>query len=109
MKLRLIDVMFRPVRTSRALIKLLRDVHLNVQFEEPRAPEVKSGFVVLASKYMMPSSTYNMIKQDLVVVDYDYKGGKIWKRNHEQKVSVDEVPFETAVVMLVNERLDKAT
>lgn len=108
MKLRLLDVMFRPLRTSRALVRLLRNVHLNVVFAPPKTPEVKSGFVVLANKYMMPSSTFNMIKHDLVVVDYDYKGGKVWKRRSEQEVSVDEVPFETAVVMLVNERLEKA-
>lgn len=112
MRLRLLDVMLRPWRTSRQLIKLLRNVHLNVVFEPPKTKSPASEYVVIGSRFMMPASSFNMIRSSIVLVDYDYASGsgKIWKRRKttEQTVEFDEIPFETVVSMLVNERLDKA-
>lgn len=112
MRLRLLDVMIRPWRTSRELIRLLRDVHLNVEFEPAKSKDAMSDFVVIGGRFMMPSGVFNMIKSSIVLVEYDYVSGhgKVWKRKptKDQNIDHDEIPLETAVVMLVNERMDKA-
>lgn len=111
MRLRLLDVMFKPWRTSRALIKLLRNVHLNVQFEPAQSNSTLSEYVVFGNRYMLPAAVFNMVKSSITLVDYDYTSGhgKTWKRRpaKEQVIEHDDIPLETAVVMLINERMDK--
>jgi len=107
MKLRLIDVMFRPIRTSRKIIKLLKDVQLEPKFAPIARPESESNYVVVNNPVMMPAGIYNMIKDSLIRTDTDYVGGKwLTKRHKDQEIRTTKVSFEEAVCMLVQERME---
>jgi hypothetical protein len=44
-----------------------------------------------------------------VVIESDgYGAAKQWKRKKNQDISITSIPFEQAVVMCVNERLEKS-
>ena len=108
--MRLIDLVFRPIKSSKTILRILRDCEMNIEFK-PKRPNTKieSGFVVLGSSYMMPASSFKLIEQDIVKVDYDgYGDSRIWKRHKDQSVGVQKVSFEQAVAMCVNEKLEAA-
>lgn len=108
--MRLIDIVFRPIKTSKLILRIMRESEINIEFK-PKRPDTKveSGFVVLGHHYMMPTSTFKMIEQSIVKVDYNgYGDARIWKRQQDQSISLTTVSFEQAVAMCVNEKLEKA-
>lgn len=108
--MRLIDIVFRPIKTSRLILRILRESEINIEFKPKRPPsKIDSGFVVLGSSYMMPASSFKLIAQDIVKVDYDgYGDSRIWRRHKDQSISPTTVSFEQAVAMCVNEKLEAA-
>jgi len=86
-------------------------VNMEVTFDpiKRETKEHPSGFVSVNSTFMIPAAVYEMIKHNIVVVDYEgYGKDRVWKRKKNQEVSLTHIPYEQAVVMLVNERLEKA-
>jgi len=108
--MRLIDIVFRPIKTSKLILRIMRESEINIEFK-PKRPNIKieSGFVVLGSSYMMPASSLKLIEDTIVKVDYDgYGDSRIWKRHKDQSIGVQKVSFEQAVAMCVNEKLEQA-
>lgn len=102
--------MFRPIRTSKLILRILRESEINIEFN-PKRPDTKieSGFVVLGHYYMMPASSFKLIEDTIVKVDSDgYGDNRVWYRKKEQELTVQAVSFEQAVAMCVNEKLEAA-
>ena len=109
--MRLIDIVFRPIKTSRTILRILRDSEVQIEFK-PRKVDFKkekmSEFVVLGHYYMMPASSLNLIRDSIVMVDYDgYGDNRVWRRS-KQDMTIHEVSFAQAVAMCVNEKLEAA-
>jgi hypothetical protein len=109
---RLIDLVFRPIRTSREMVRIMKQCEIKIEFK-PAAPiqkhEKMSEFVVVAHDLMMPASTYHLIKDTLVKVSGSgYGDNRIWARAKSQEISVEKVSFAQAVAMCVNEKLEAA-
>lgn len=110
--MRLIDFVFRPIKTARFILRVVRDCEVKVEFN-PRRKELvnekMSEFVVLGNYYMMPASSLKLIQDTIVKVDYNgYGKDRIWKRNADQDLNVLAVSFAQAVAMCVNEKLEAA-
>lgn len=110
--MRLIDIVFRPIRTSRMILRIMRETEMSIEFK-PKRPSVfedkMSEFVVLGHYYMMPASSLKLIEDTIVKVDSNgYGENKIWYRKKEQELTVQKVSFAQAVAMCVNEKLEAA-
>lgn len=108
--MRLIDIVFRPIRTSRTILRILRESEINIEFK-PKRPDVvlESGFIVLGHYHMMPASSFKLIEQSIVKVDSSgYGKDAIWRRQKDQSLTVTKISFEQAVAMCVNEKLEAA-
>lgn len=110
--MRLIDFVFRPIKTARFMLRILRDCEVKVEFKPRRANFHKdelSEFVVLGHYYMMPASSLKLIEDTIVMVDSNgYGDNKIWHRKKDQSLSAQKVSFAQAVAMCVNEKLEAA-
>ena len=104
MQIRLIDVMFRPVRTARKLIRLLKDVELQPVLTQTDRKLVSEDWVVLGGTYMIPSGVYNMICSSIKVVDYDWKT-ELFSLKKDQTLSPRVLSHGEIVAMAVAERL----
>ena len=113
MKIRLLDLLCRPWSVSRQMIRALKDMHVNMEvvYGKPiiETKEYPSGYVTINSTFMIPVSSFKLIEQDIVVVESEgYGSSRTWKRKKNQDVSISQITYEQAIVMLVNERLDNA-
>ena len=110
--MRLIDIVFRPIKTARFILRVVRDCEVKIEYNPKRkslAAEKMSEFVVLGNYYMMPASSFKLIEDTIVKVDYNgYGKDRIWKRNADPELNVTAVSFAQAVAMCVNEKLEKA-
>jgi hypothetical protein len=110
--MRLIDFVFRPIKTSRLILRLMRESEVNVEFKPKRKSkldEKMSEFVVLGHYYMMPASSLKLIEDTIVRVDSNgYGDNKIWHRVKDQELTIQKVSFAQAVAMCVNEKLEAA-
>ena len=110
MKLRLLDVMFRPWKVSRDMIKLLQNIELQPVLkvaDRPKA-DVSKEYVVLYGTVLMPTAVFNMIEPSLTAVDYKYGGNTHqYTRKENQELTVREVTLEEVAAMLVYERMSK--
>lgn len=110
--MRLIDIVFRPIKTSRTLVRIMKQCEVKIEFK-PSAPIAKdekmSEFVVVAHDLMMPASSYHLVKDTLVKVSGSgYGDNRIWSRARSQDISVEKVSFAQAVAMCVNDKLEQA-
>jgi hypothetical protein len=108
--MRLIDLVFRPINTSKTIMRILRESEVNIEFT-PKRPDTKieSGFVVLGHYHMMPASSFKLIEQSIVKVDSSgYGENTVWRRQKDQTLSLSKISFEQAVAMCVNEKLEAA-
>lgn len=110
--MRLIDFVFRPIKTARRVLRIMRDCTVEVKFKPQReslAKDEMSEFVVLGHYYMMPASSLKLIEDTIVMVDSNgYGDNKIWHRKKEQSLLIQKVSFAQAVAMCVNEKLEAA-
>lgn len=110
--MRLIDLVFRPIRASREMVRIMKQCEIKLEFKplEPLSKDVKmSEFVVVGHDMMMPASSYHLIKDTIVKVSGSgYGDGRIWSRAKSQTLSVENVSFAQAVAMCVNEKLEQA-
>lgn len=110
--MRLIDLVFRPIKTARFIVRIMRDCEVNVAYNPQRKSkldEKMSEFVVLGHYYMMPASSLKLIEDTIVRVDSNgYGDNKIWHRTKDQDLSLQKVSFAQAVAMCVNEKLEAA-
>ena len=110
--MRLIDIVFRPIRTSKLILRILRDSEINIEFKPQRKTKLDeklSEFVVLGHYYMMPASSLKLIEDTIVKVDSNGFGeNKVWHRDKKQELVVQKVSFAQAVAMCVNEKLEAA-
>ena len=110
--MRLIDLVFRPIKTSRLILRLMQESEINIEFkpQRKRQPDEKmSEFVVLGHYYMMPASSLKLIEDTIVRVDSNgYGEDRVWKRQKDQALTVQKVSFAQAVAMCVNEKLEAA-
>ena len=109
MRLNLFDVVFRPIKTSRKLMALMKSIELEPVFAEKSKAKVTAddAYTVITTRVLMPSAVFNMIAPSLVVVEMDGYSPVTWKRNKNQKIDTYPVSFENAVVMLVQERMSE--
>lgn len=108
MKLTMFDVVFRPIKTSRRLMALMKAIELEPKFKPNERLTLKeTGYTVLTSNVMMPTAVFNMINASLVKVNTESYSPLTWKREKEQDLTVYPVSYENAVVMLVQERLEQ--
>jgi hypothetical protein len=108
--MRLIDIVLRPIKTSRNILRIMRECEVNIEYK-PKRPttKIESGFVVLGHYHMMPASSFKLIEDTIVKVDSNgYGENKIWRREKDQTIGVQKVSFEQAVAMCVSERLEQA-
>ena len=108
MKLSLFDVVFRPIKTSRKLMALMKAIELEPVFKASKNAERQmqtSEFMVLVTTVMMPVGIYNMIAPSLVAVDTEGYHPMTFKRRKNQTLSVYEVSYANALAMLVAERM----
>ena len=109
--MRLIDIVFRPIKTSRRILRIMRDCEMKLEYNPKRVENAEvSGFVVIEEYgFMIPSTVFKMIEKDIVLVKGSgYGANRIWQRKEGQKIDVANVPFANAVAMCVNERLEQA-
>lgn len=109
MNLRLIDIMFRPFRTSRKLIRLLRDIEVTTALKPQNQKPAESAYVVIHSTVMLPSGVYNMIKDNLTKVDSKYDSHTrryVFSRQKDQTINITSVKHDEYIAMLVAERFD---
>lgn len=109
MKLTMFDVVFRPIKTSRRLMALMKAIELEPVFAE-KAKGISTAdeaYTVITTRVLMPTAVYNMIRPSLVRVEMDGYSPVTWKRTKEQKIDIYPVSFENAVVMLVQERMSE--
>ena len=110
--MRLIDIVFRPIKTSKLILRIMRETEMNIEFNPKRKSKLDeklSEFVVLGHYYMMPASSLKLIEDTIVKVDSNgYGDNKIWHRNKDQELIVQKVSFAQAVAMCVNEKLEAA-
>lgn len=110
MRLRLLDVMFRPWKVSKDLIKLVQNIELEpvLKSSAKTTNEVSTEYVVLHSTVLMPTAVFNMIQPSLTVVSYTYGEGKrTYTRDESQKLTAGSVTLEEVAAMLVYERMSK--
>lgn len=108
MKISLFDVVFRPIRTSRKLMRIMKQIELKPEFAKPKEPlKEMSEFVVLTTTVMMPAAVFNMMKPSLIATDVDGYSPMVFKRRKSQALSTYDVPYANAVCMLVAERLEE--
>lgn len=110
MKLRLLDVMFRPWKVSKDLIKLVQNIELQPVLKVADRPksEVSTEYVVLHSNVLMPTAVFNMIEPSLTVTEHTYGDGKYtYTRRKDQKINTGLVTLEEVAAMLVYERMSK--
>lgn len=107
MSLTMFDVVFHPLRTSRKMFRMMKDIELNPSLRGKARDTADANFVVVSSNVLMPAAVYNMIKDSLVVMDSNYSEGKMnWERHKSQDIRTHKISFEEAVTMLVTERLE---
>lgn len=110
--MRLIDFVFRPIKTARFILRVMRDCEVEVKFNPQRKTKVDekmSEFIVLGYDMMMPASSFKLIEDTIVMVEGNgYGENRIWSRKKKQGIEVQKVSFAQAVAMLVNEKLEKA-
>ena len=107
MGLSMFDVVFRPLRTSRKLFRMMKDIELHPTLRGTQRETPDSNYVILTSNVLMPTAVYNMIKESLVVMDIKFGAGKSsWERHKTQDVRTHKMSFEEAITMLVTERLE---
>lgn len=110
MRLRLLDVVFRPWKVSKDMIKLLQNIELEPVLkvtDRPKA-EVSKEYTVLHSTVLMPTAVFNMIQPNLTAVEYQYGNGKYnYTRKEDQKLNTGAVTLEEVAAMLVYERMSK--
>jgi hypothetical protein len=110
--MRLIDIVFRPIKTSRLILRILRDCEVEVKFNPQRKPKVDekmSEFIVIGYDLMMPASSFKLIEDTIVLVEGSaYGENRIWSRKKKQGIEVQKVSFAQAVAMCVNEKLEAA-
>lgn len=108
MKLNLFEVVMRPLKTSRELLRLMKQIELEPKFKANEKVDVVAGeYTVITNNVLMPTAVFNMIKASLVRVDMDGYSPVTWKRNKTQDLSTYPVAFENAVAMMVSERLEQ--
>ena len=108
MKVTLFDMVFRPLRTSRELMHLMKAIQLKPEFAPvKRKQEKMSEFVTLHSTVLMPAAVFHMIQDSLVKVSVDSYSPMTYKRDKNQALNTYDVPYENAVCMLVQERLEQ--
>lgn len=110
MKLTMFDAVFRPIKTSRRLMALMKAIELEPTFKAQNGKErhqSTSEFMVLTSSVMMPVGVYNMIAPSLVAVEMDGYSPATFKRRKSQSLSIYEVTYANALSMLVAERLEE--
>ena len=110
--MRLIDIVFRPIRTSKLLLRIMRESEVKIEFK-PRTPMAKnekmSEFVVIGYDMMMPASSFKLIEDSIVKVSGSGHGdSRIFSRAKNQSISVEKVSFAQAVAMCVNDKLEAA-
>lgn len=107
MKITLFDMVFRPLRTSRELMHLMKAIQLKPEFAPAKREQKKmSEFVTLHTTVMMPAAVFNMIQDSLVAVTVAEYSPMTYKRNKDQKLNTYDVSYENAVCMLVQERME---
>ena len=110
MKLSLFDVIFRPIKTSRKLMALMKAIELEPVFKKQETTGTRhvqtSEFMVLTTTVLMPVGIYNMIAPSLVAVDVQDYHPMTFKRRKSQALSIYEVSYPNAVAMLVAERME---
>lgn len=110
--MRLIDLVFRPIKVSKTILRIMRESEINIEFKPKRkltVDEKMSEFVVLGHYYMMPASSLKLILDTIVKVDSKgYGENTIWERQKDQELGIRQVSFAQAVAMCVNEKLEKA-
>ena len=110
--MRLIDIVFRPIRTSKLILHIMRETEMNIEFKPQRKSKLDeklSEFVVLGHHYMMPASSLKLIEDTIVRVDSTgYGESKLWHRDKNQELTIQKVSFAQAVAMCVNEKLEAA-
>ena len=111
MKLNLFDVVMRPIKTSRKLLRLMKEIELEPVFKPNKNADRHkdtSEFLVLTSTVMMPVALYNMIAPSLVAVETEGYNPMSFKRRKNQILNIYEVSYASAVAMLVAERMEEA-
>jgi len=107
MKITLFDVVFRPLRTSRELMALMKSIQLKPEFAPvKRKQEKMSEFVVLHSTVLMPAAVFHMIQDSLVKVGTESWSPMTYKRDKNQELNTYDVTYENAACMLVQERME---
>lgn len=107
MKVTLFDVVFRPLRTSRALMRIIKQIEIEPKFVPSKGVEAdKSEFVVLTSNVMLPAGVFNMIRPSLVAVNIDGYSPMTFARKKNQELTTHDVSYANAVAMLVAERME---
>lgn len=109
MRLNLFDAVFRPIKTSRKLMALMKAIELEPVFAE-KAKGVSTAddaYTVISTRVLMPTAVFNMIKPSLVKVEAEGYNPLTWKRTKDQKIDTHPISFENAVVMLVQERMSE--
>ena len=109
MKISLFDIVFKPIRTSRKLMRLMKQIELEPKFK-PVKNEIyadKTEFVVLQSTTMMPAGVFNMIRPSLVAVEIDNYSPMTFARKKTQVLNTYDVSYANAVCMLVQERMEE--
>lgn len=109
--MRLTDLIFRPFRTYRWLIRTLRDIELHPELRVKKMQDqVDSEYVVIHGQVMLPSGVYNMIRGSLTNVDYDYTAGRYAYKLHKNKeITARTVSRADYIAMLVAQRFDDAS
>lgn len=108
MKITLFDVVFRPIRTSRALMRMMKQIELKPEFGKQAVPVTKhSEFLVLHTTVLMPAAVFNMVRDSLVAVTTESYSPMTFSRKKDQSLNTSSVSYENAVCMLVQERMEK--
>lgn len=107
MKITLFDVVFRPIQTSRKLMRMMKQIEIEPKFAKAKAEDREmSEFVVLTSNVMLPAGVFNMIRESLVHVSVDGYSPMTFARRKDQKLTTYDVSYANAVCMLVQERME---
>ena len=108
MKVTLFDMVFRPLRTSRELMHLMKAIQLKPEFAPAKRKQEKmSEFVALHSTVLMPAAVFHMIQDSLVKVSVESWSPMTYKRDKNQELNTYDVSYENAVCMLVQERMEQ--
>lgn len=113
--MRLTEVIARPFKTARRILRLVKDVELVPVVGDTVRPEGWEKTAKLSTVYaridnphiLMPYDLYKQLEPYIVRLDYDYIGTKRhWKLHSDKQVAVQAVHVDDLTAMQVVKKLE---